>query len=271
MNDRTFFAVIGIAITAAVILGIMLKISLDDSDGAGFVPPKENYQIQIIGMKDVYKTGERYDFSYVISGYGYECGSKKVTFPDENGDTMMIYSSSSCVANAPMKDFVFDAQKEQGTTFGHVSLKSAGHYGVAVEFEQSSNFEPTQKGDDFFVVEKICNDVPEVKEHARCLADSFDSCTSAYLTQSFPGENGGTVFVTAVVESWNDCRLTVYTENSLGEHAPYNSIRSTCNDVAVSDNMLLFEECNNAEYPPISLASQNSKQCDYSIGEPDVQ
>ncbi|MCV0372340.1 MAG: DUF4362 domain-containing protein [Nitrosarchaeum sp.] len=245
------------------------KPSLDEWFDSHF--QKEHYDIEITGMKDVYLLGEQYDFSYVISGYGHECGSKKVTFPDSNGDTTGIYSSSSCVANAPMKNFVFDIQKEQGTTFGHVTLNKAGHYIVAVEFEQNSNFEPTQKGHDFFVVEKICNDISDAEEQAKCLVDSLDSCESAYLAQRFPDNSGGTVSVVAVVESWNDCRLRVYTENSLGEHTPYNGIRSICNIAKVDGHSLLFEECNNAEYPPISLTSQNSKHCNNSVGQPDFE
>jgi hypothetical protein len=255
MRDKTFFAVIGIAVTVTAIFGATLKVSLDDSDVAGFDSPfkKEHYQIQITGMKNVYRVGERYDFSYIISGYGHECGPKKVIFPDENGDTTGIYSSSSCIANVPMKDFVFDAQKERGATFGHISLKKARHYIVAVEFEHGSGFEPTQKGHDFFVVENICNDIADSKRQAQCLSDSFDSCKSAYMTQSFSETNGGTVSVVAVVESWNDCHLTIYTENSLGEHTPYNGIRSTCKEMTVEEDALLFEGCNNADYPPIPL------------------
>ncbi len=77
---------------------------------------KENYSIEITGMKDVYLVGERYDFSYILSGYGHPCGSKTVTFPDSNGVIMTIASSASCIANLPMEMFVFDIQKERGTT-----------------------------------------------------------------------------------------------------------------------------------------------------------
>jgi len=232
---------------------------------------KEHYDIEITGMKDVYLLGEKYDFSYIISGYGYECGSKKVIFPDSDGDTTGIFSSSSCAANLPMKNFVFDAQRETGTTFGHVTLSKAGHYIVAVEFEQSDNFEPTQKGHDFFVVEKICNDISDAKEQAKCIVDSFDSCESAYLAQRFPENSGGTVSVVAVVESWNDCRLAVYPENSLSAHTPYNGIRSMCDDVRVDEYSLFFEGCNNAEYPPISLTHQNPRKCNNSLDQPDFE
>jgi len=267
MKDKTFFVIVGVVISVAIVIGISLTVLLDGSGVAPF--KKEHYNIQITGMKDVYHVGERYDFSYIISGYGYECGSKKVTFPDENGDTTGIYSSASCAANYPMKDFVFDVQKEYGTTFGHVTLNKAGHYIAAVEFSQSSNFEPTQDGHDFFVVERICNDISDAEEQAQCLTDSLDSCTSAYLAQKFPEKSGGIVSVVASVESWNKCRLVVYTENSLGEDTPYNGIRSICNAAKVDGHHLLFEECNNAEYPPISLTHKNSRNCNNSLGQPD--
>ena len=267
MNNRTFFAITGITISVVVIFGVLLMVLLE---GLGVYPfKKEHYDIQITGMKDVYHIGEQYDFSYVISGYGYECGSKTITFPDKNGDTTWIRSSASCLANSHMKDFVYDAREESGTTFGHVTLQKAGHYMVAVEFSQSSNFEPTQKGKDFFVVEKICNDISDARGQAQCLADSFDSCTPAYLTQSFPDGNG-IVSVTAAVEG-SDCRLTVHTENSLGEHTPFHGIRSVCDGISVRDNTLNFEGCNNAEYPPIYLTQQNNKRCNNFLGQPDFE
>ena len=126
MNNRTFFAITGITISVVVIFGVLLMVLLE---GSGVYPfKKEHYDIQITGMKDVYHIGEQYDFSYVISGYGYECGSKTITFPDKNGDTTWIRSSASCLANSHMKDFVYDAREESGTTFGHVTLQKAGHY-----------------------------------------------------------------------------------------------------------------------------------------------
>jgi hypothetical protein len=46
---------------------------------------EEHYSIEITGMKDIYRIGEQYDFSYIISGYGYSCGRKTITYPDQNG------------------------------------------------------------------------------------------------------------------------------------------------------------------------------------------
>jgi len=115
---------------------------------------KENYSIEITGMKDVYLVGERYDFSYILSGYGHPCGSKAVTFPDSNGDIMTIASSASCIANLPMGIFVFDIQKEQGTTYGHVKIKNPGTYTVTVTFDKPSKYFPTTVSQEFRVVEE---------------------------------------------------------------------------------------------------------------------
>ena len=269
MNNKTLYAILGIIIASAIIFAVTIQIPLDSETVVQFPFKTEHYDIQITGMKNVYTVGERYDFSYILSGYGNQCGSKKVYFPDENGTTTVIASSSSCIADIPMMDFVFDIQKERGTTFGHVSLKQPGYYTVAVEFERGESH-PTLKGHQFFVVEKICNDIADSEKQARCLLESYESCQSAYYTTQFP-ERNGMVSVTAVVTSWNDCMLEVHTDNSAGEHTPYNGIRSICNIILVKDNTLLFDECNNANYPPISLTAQNSKECNYSSGGPDFE
>ena len=115
---------------------------------------QEHYEIEIIGLNDVYLVGERYDFSYIISGYGNSCGSKSVTFPDSNGDTIGSASSASCIANLPMGMFVFDIQKEYGTTFGHIELKNPGTYTVTVTFDRPSQYLPTTVSKEFRVMEK---------------------------------------------------------------------------------------------------------------------
>ncbi|GEM_PF-4391472 len=103
----------------------------------------EYYEIQITGMKDIYRIGEQYDFSYIISGYGYSCGSKKITFPDQNGNTMKTISSSSCIAGVPMKEFVIDSQKQYDTTSVHGTIKIPGIYNVTITFDRPSQDFPT--------------------------------------------------------------------------------------------------------------------------------
>jgi len=113
-----------------------------------------HYEIEIIGLKDIYFVGEQYDFSYIISGYGYQCGSKKISFPDENGNYTKIISSSSCIADVPMEEFVFDIQKEHGTTFGHITLNNPGTYTITVTFDRPNQYFPTTVSKEFRVVEK---------------------------------------------------------------------------------------------------------------------
>ena len=104
---------------------------------------EERYSIEITGMKDVYRLGEQYDFSYVISGYGYSCGSKTISFPNQTGQLIGIHSFGLCDAENMMKEFVFDVQKEQGTTFGHITLQNPGTYNVTVTFDRPSKYSPT--------------------------------------------------------------------------------------------------------------------------------
>jgi len=115
---------------------------------------QEHYAIEITGLKDVYLVGEQYDFSYIISGYGNSCGSKTVTFPDSNGDTIGSASSASCIANLPMGMFVFDIQKEHGTTYGHIKLKNPGTYTITVTFDRPSQHFPTTVSQEFRVTEE---------------------------------------------------------------------------------------------------------------------
>lgn len=115
---------------------------------------QEHYKIEITGMKKIYRIGEQYDFSYILSGYGTSCGSKTITFPDQNDDIMTMASSASCIADVSMEEFVFNIQKEQGTTYGHIKLKNPGIYNVTVTFDRPSQEFPTTAIKEFRVVEK---------------------------------------------------------------------------------------------------------------------
>ncbi|WP_428324366.1 hypothetical protein [Nitrosopumilus sp.] len=116
-------------------------------------PPikEEHYSIEITGMKDIYRLGEQYDFSYIISGYGYSCGSKTVSFPDQTGEMIGIHSFGLCEPETMMKEFVFDVRKEQGTTFGHIALQNSGTYNVTVTFDKPSEDSPTTVTKEFRV------------------------------------------------------------------------------------------------------------------------
>lgn len=246
MKTSYIIIILGIIISGSVIFAISFELP----------SKKEHYETKITGIKDVYLVGERYDFSYILSGYGDSCGSKKVNFPDQNGDTVQIISSSSCIANTPMKEFTFDIQKEYGTTYGHVGIKNPGTYGIGVEFARSTTFEPTQGGHTFHVVEKICND-KNPKDRAQCFADSFDSCTPSFAEFAFPTGEGDGILVTGIVESWNDCSLRVYTDHTQDRYKGDSSgTRSICDDMMINDESISFENCSNVEIPPLRFDQQ---------------
>jgi len=258
MKTGLIIVILGVVIGLSVVLGLTLRLPVDSNSPISFESSfrEEYYEIEITGMKDVYLVGERYDFSYIISGYGNSCGSKTVSFPDQNGDTTQIISSASCVAGTPMKEFVFDIQKEYGTTYGHVGIKNPRTYTVGVEFERSSNFEPTQSGHSFHVVEKIC-DAQNSKDRAQCFADTFDSCTSAFIELIFPTGEGDGIFVTGVVESWNDCNLRVYTDYTQDRYkGDSDGTRSICEGIMINDGSISFENCNNEDIPPLRFDQQ---------------
>jgi len=112
---------------------------------------EEHYSIEITGMKDIYRIGKQYDFSYIISGYRYSCGSKEVTFPDQNGNTMKTISRSSCIKGVPMKKFVIDSQKQYDTTSIHGIIKIPGIYNVTITFDRPSQDFPTTAIKEFCV------------------------------------------------------------------------------------------------------------------------
>ncbi len=144
MKTNYIVIILGIIITSSIIFAISFEFPFE----------KEYYEINITGLKDVYRVGEPYSFSYTISGYGYSCGDREITYPDENGDTMTMATSASCIAGVSMKEFVFDIQKEQGTTYGHIKLKNPGTYTVTVTFDRSSQDSPTTASKELRVIEK---------------------------------------------------------------------------------------------------------------------
>jgi len=248
MKTSHIIIILGIIITGSVIFAIFFEPSFE----------KEYYEINVIGLKDTYLVGEPYSFSYTISGYGYSCGDREVTYPDENGNTIRNAVDVDCNTGQPKIDFVIDSKNE--SEMSSISIKNPGIYNIGITYYRSppTHIEPTQYFTAFHVVEKICND-SDPKDRAQCFVESYKSCQSSYMTQQFTTENGGIVNLKAVVESWHDCTLRVYTENSLGEHTLFNGIRSICENITVDENSLNFENCNNADYPPIMFTLQNSE------------
>ncbi len=129
--------IIGIVVAASIIFGV-ITMSFNESspktDSFPSLNEEEHYQIEITGMKDVYYVDEPYSFSYVLSGFGDSCGSIDVTYPTDENENITMSSKGLCSETTP-RDFVWDIQKERGTTFGHVKL-DPGKYFVKVEFKK---------------------------------------------------------------------------------------------------------------------------------------
>lgn len=158
----------------------------------------EQYSIEITGMKDIYRIGEQYDFSYVITGYGYSCGSKDVSFPDQNGELVTISSSGLCAADVPMRNFVFDIQKERGTTYGHVGLKNPGIYNVTVTFDRPSRDSPTTATKEFLVprINSWYNNQMNDTDDLQTVIDScINDSPKERMTNSLRYTNGTHVFM----------------------------------------------------------------------------
>lgn len=174
MKTRYWILLVGIIITSSVIFALTVEMPLDDVSQNSFQSPSKrvHYSIEIVGMKDTYFVGEQYDFSYIISGYGYECGGKVITFPNKDGEIMGMSSSSSCLAGVPMKDFVYDSQKSYGTMAVHSKVNTPGIYNVTATFDRPSHGYPTTAIHEFEVINYMDANIPE------SLKKVLDSCAN---------------------------------------------------------------------------------------------
>lgn len=235
-------------------MGIIISGSVVFAISFEFPSKKEHYEIKITGLKDVYLVGEPYSLSYTISGYGYACANREITYPNENGDTVRNNIDVDCNTGVPRTEFVIDSKDESHTK--SIAIKNSGRYNVSVMFEKSTGIEPTQAFDGFHVVEKICDD-SNPKDRAQCFADAFGSCTSSFAEFVFPTGEGDGIIVTGIVESWNDCNLRVYTDRTQDRYKRDSSgTRSICDGIMIDDESISFENCNNEEIPPLRFDQQ---------------
>lgn len=242
MKTKFIVAILAAVIVSATIFALSIKIQ------------KEHYEIKVLGLKDVYTVGEPFTFGYTISGYGYSCGDKEVHIPDDDGDSKIMYVRENCDANLPKKDFEYSGRSSTGSTiFEHPGINRPVRQHISVTYEHGT-MGPTIGGKSFHVVEKIC-DYPDIRHEAECLSDSFDSCTSAYLQQVNTLGEGHIQLVTAVVESWYECNLRVYTEfleinetNLTRDIHDYNlQKRSICDGITIQEGSWVIYGCNNEE------------------------
>lgn len=252
-----------------IISGIIITISLVSVIFLESPFQKEHYDIEIFGLKDVYLVGEQYSFYYIISGYGYSCADREVVYPDQNGNTMQNGIDVNCNTSQPKTKFVIDSRDE--SEMKPIAIKNPGRYAVGITFDNSppTHVEPTQKGDGFHVVEKICND-QRPQNKIQCFADAFDSCTSAFVELAYPTGEGDGILVTGVVESWYDCSLRVYTDHTQDRYrGDYHGSRSICEGLSITEESLIFENCNNADIPPLRFDKQyylHKEKCEMNDG-----
>jgi hypothetical protein len=145
-------AIIGIAVFLAIFF-VLFPPQNDGSLIPQIIIKPEHYDIEITGLKDTYLVGERYDFSYILYGFGDPCGGIYITFPINKTESFSTGSMPSCLKTI-QRDFVLDMKKTYGTTYGHIALQEAGNYTVKVVFEKGSNG-PTVTTKSFLVVDDM--------------------------------------------------------------------------------------------------------------------
>ncbi|WP_246282159.1 hypothetical protein [Nitrosopumilus ureiphilus] len=114
---------------------------------------RERYTVEIVGLKDEYKLGEEYSFSFVISGYGHECAGINVSYPGEDGKLQGWGQEPLCDPYLIMHDFEINST-DRHKLFGNITIKNPGTYTVTVIFEQPNKYFPTTASKEFHVVEK---------------------------------------------------------------------------------------------------------------------
>ncbi|MGI0057541.1 MAG: hypothetical protein ACREAK_09250, partial [Nitrosarchaeum sp.] len=127
-------AIIGISISTSLVFGIFFS-GINGQEPMLQISKPEHYDIKITGLKESYRVGEPYSFSYILYGFGSPCGGIHATFPinkTDNGNDGFI---PSCLKTIPT-DFVLDAKKTYGRTYGNISLQETGNYTVKITFEK---------------------------------------------------------------------------------------------------------------------------------------
>ncbi|MGY5147927.1 MAG: thermonuclease family protein [Candidatus Nitrosopumilus sp. bin_7KS] len=112
----------------------------------------EHYDIEIIGLKNQYKIGEKYSFTFIISGYGYACANYDAKYHDENGNVMVMGAEVLCEAKQRMNTFEIN-HAERKEMIGDIGIKKSGTYSVTVTFEKPNPYFPTSVTKTFEVVE----------------------------------------------------------------------------------------------------------------------
>lgn len=118
---------------------------------------EEHYEIEVVGLKDKYVLGEKYSFSFVISGYGHECAAYEVRYPDENGRIIGMDAEPLCDPNMPLHEFEINYSDRKGT-LGNVAIKNPGIYVITITFDKPNKYFPTTISKEFHIVESVMDD-----------------------------------------------------------------------------------------------------------------
>ena len=140
MKTRFFIILIGIILTSTIVVLFSY---------GGVILFDEHYDIEIVGLDDVYTTDEVYSFDYHVSGYGDACAKITVNYPDEDGKTMTKTSMPSCVAE---RNFVSIDTNSFSGILGNVTVKIPGTYSVSVMYEPIGSLLSATKTKEFEIV-----------------------------------------------------------------------------------------------------------------------
>lgn len=140
MKIGFFIILIGIILASTIIVLFLY---------GGAILFDEHYEIEIIGLDDVYTTEETYFFDYNISGYGDACAKITVNYPDEDGKIMTKKSIPSCVTE---RNFVSIDTNSFSGILGNVIIKIPGKYSVSVTYEPIGSLLSVTKTKEFEIV-----------------------------------------------------------------------------------------------------------------------
>lgn len=231
-----------IAIIAAIIVSVAIIEIVTEN--------KEPYvSSEITGIKHAYKIGEPISFTETVQGYYLPCVFPDYEILDET--TMEQVWKHKIVYPCPFSKSPQEFRKINIVPNGNIAspiINQTGQYILRSYSSYPDKYDETE----FSVVEKMC-DSSDLKERVQCISDSFDSCISSYMQTTYPTVEGDPIYITGIVESWNDCKLLVYEDTIHDRFGDKNSSaikRSYCKDIVVKEDYWTITGCDNFDIPP---------------------
>jgi len=225
---------------------------------------EEHYKIEILGLKDEYDVGEKYSFSFVISGYGHSCANYQASYPDENGKIMHMYAEVLCVRDQSMKEF-----KSENKPLGNIGIKKPGTYNVTVTFEKPSKYHPTTISKEFRVVESIAEDNRNIIHlEKKDIIIKFSTDKSSYSSQE-------PIHVAYQIKNQGEKGINYYKGDScddgffgylLNQEEKYYFERFLgAGEYLIPENNPLGEKIDDIFYGELLLMIENNETRDYGI------